>query len=38
MARRGLIDRHYEETQYLFFSLSGFSQWVTDNADADNVR
>ena len=37
MARKGLIDRKYEEAQYIFFSLSGFSQWVLKNADPDKV-
>ena len=32
LSRRGLIDRRYEEVQYLFFSLSGFSKWVLENA------
>ena len=37
LARRGLIDRKYEEVQYIFFSLSGYSQWVLNNADPDSV-
>ena len=38
MNRRGLIDRHYEEAEYLFFSLSGFSKWVMENVQSDSVR
>ena len=38
MSRRGLIDRHYEEVEFLFFSLSGYSKWVTENAQSDSVR
>lgn len=37
MARRGLIDRKYEEVQYAFFSLRGYSHWVRDNADPSKV-
>ncbi|MBQ7677651.1 MAG: ATP-binding protein [Lachnospiraceae bacterium] len=38
MDRRGLIDRHYEEVEFLLFSLSGFSKWVKENANPDKVR
>ena len=38
MHRIGLIDKRYPEVQFLFFSLSGYSQWVIDNADMQNVR
>lgn len=37
MDRRGLIDKRYTEVQYLFFSLSGFSKWIKDNADRSIV-
>ena len=37
MNRKGLIDRKYEEVQYMYFSLSGFSKWVVENADAEKV-
>ena len=38
MKKRGLIDESYEEVEFLFFSLSGFSKWVIDNVDKDRVR
>jgi hypothetical protein len=38
MDRRGLIDKRYEEVEFLFFSLSGFSKWVKENAHPDRVR
>ena len=38
MDRRGLIDKRYEEVEYLFFSLSGYSKWVKEQADKDSVR
>lgn len=38
MNRTGLIDKRYSEMQFLFFSLSGYSQWVIDNVDLQNVR
>ena len=38
MARKGLIDRKYSEVQYAFFSLSGYSEWVKENADTENVK
>ena len=38
MNRTGLIDKRYSEIQFLFFSLSGYSQWVIDNVDLQNVR
>ena len=38
MDRRGLIDKRYEEVEYMLFSLSGFSKWVKENADPDRVR
>lgn len=38
MDRKGLIDKHYTEVQYLFFSLSGFSEWVKENVDGEKVR
>ena len=37
-ARRGLIDKKYEEVQYLFFSLSGYSEWVKENADVSKDK
>ena len=37
LARRGLIDKKYEEVKYLFFSLSGYSKWVLDNCDENSV-
>ena len=37
MERKGLINKRYEEVQYLFFSLSGYSKWVNENADKDKV-
>lgn len=38
MDRRGLIDKRYEEVEYLFFSLSGYSKWVKENMEANKVR
>ena len=38
LRRRGLIDKRYSEVQFLFFSLSGYSQWVEKNADPQEVR
>ena len=38
MSRRGLLDRRYEEAGFLFFSLSGYSKWVLENADPKTVR
>ena len=38
MARKGLIDRKYTEVQYLFFSLSGYSEWVNENSDPEKVK
>ncbi|WP_022762931.1 ATP-binding protein [Butyrivibrio sp. AD3002] len=38
MDRKGLIDRKYEEVQFLFFSLSGYSKWVLEHADKDKVK
>lgn len=38
MDRRGLIDKKYEEVEYLFFSLSGYSKWVKENADSNKVK
>ncbi|MBR4606785.1 MAG: ATP-binding protein [Lachnospiraceae bacterium] len=37
MDRRGLIDKRYEEVEYLFFSLSGYSKWVKENAEKGKV-
>lgn len=37
LGRRGLIDKKYEEVQYLFFSLSGYSKWVMDNAQPQKI-
>ena len=37
MKRKGLIDRKYEVVQYMYFSLTGFSKWVVENADAEKV-
>lgn len=38
MARRGLIDKRYEEVEFMLFSLTGFSKWVKENADPEMVR
>ncbi len=38
MDRRGLIDKRYKEVEFMLFSLSGFSKWVIENADSDEVR
>ena len=38
MARKGLINRKYTETGYMFFSLSGYSEWVEKNADPQTVK
>ncbi len=38
MARKGLIDKKYEEVQYVFFSLSGYTEWVKENADSEKVN
>ena len=38
MERSGLINSRYKEVQYLFFSLSGYSKWVIENANPDVVR
>lgn len=38
MARRGLIDRHYTEVQYLFFSLAGYTDWMKDNTDPSMIK
>lgn len=35
--KKGLIDRKYDEVGYMYFSLSGFSEWVETNADSDKV-
>jgi hypothetical protein len=37
MNRKGLIDRKFEEVQYMYFSLAGFSKWVVENADSEKV-
>ena len=37
MNRKGLIDRKFEEVQYMYFSLSGFSKRGVENADAEKV-
>ncbi|MCR4600372.1 MAG: ATP-binding protein [Clostridia bacterium] len=37
MSRKGLIDRKYMEVKYMLFSLSGFSEWVVENAEAGRV-
>lgn len=37
MGRSGLIDSRYQEIKYLFFSLSGYSKWVIENADPKKV-
>ena len=36
--RRGLIDKRYEEVEFLLFSLSGFSKWVKENAEPGRIR
>lgn len=38
MDRRGLIDKRYEEVEFLLFSLTGFSKWVKENARTDRIR
>lgn len=37
MDKTGLIDSKYKEIQFLFFSLSGFSKWVKEEADKDRT-
>ncbi|MBR3538601.1 MAG: hypothetical protein IKN79_05970 [Eubacterium sp.] len=36
--RSGLIDKRYEEVEFLLFSLTGFSKWVKENVRPDRVR
>ena len=36
--RKGLIDKRYEEVGLMFFSLSGYSKWVKENADPNNTQ
>ena len=38
MDRDGLIDKRYKVAEYHLYSLSGFTDWVKDNALALNVR
>ena len=38
MDRDGLIDKRYKVVEYHLYSLSGFTDWVNDNAVALNVR
>ena len=38
MDRSGLIDKRYEEVEFLLFSLTGFSKWVKENARTDRIR
>ena len=38
MDRSGLIDKRYEEVEFLLFSLTGFSKWVKENVRPDRVR
>ena len=38
MDRRGLIDKRYEEVEFLLFSLSGFSKWVKENTKSDRIK
>ena len=38
MDRNGLIDKRYEEVEFLLFSLTGFSKWVKENVRPDRVR
>lgn len=35
--RTGLIDKRYETVQYLLFSLSGFTDWISDETDCEKV-
>ena len=35
VAKAGLIDKKYQEAQRVFFSLSGYSKWVKENADSE---
>ncbi len=37
MNRRGLLDKRYEEVEYLFFSLSGYSKWIKENVDNNTL-
>ncbi len=37
LSRRGLIDKRYEEVEFLLFSLSGFSKWVKEH-ESDKVK
>ena len=36
--RKGLIDSRYSEVQFLFFSLSGFSKWMQEESDKEQVK
>ena len=36
--RKGLIDKKYDEVQYVFFSLSGYTEWVKETADSEKVK
>ena len=38
MNKSGLINRKYTEVGYVFFSLSGYSGWVKENADPRMVK
>ena len=38
MDRDGLIDKRYKVAEYHLYSLSGFTDWVKENAVALNVR
>lgn len=38
MNRIGLIHNRYQEVQFLFFSLSGYSKWITDNVDTEKIK
>jgi len=33
-----LIDKRYEEVEFLLFSLTGFSKWVKENAEPDKIK
>lgn len=36
--RNGLIDRHYQTVQYLFFARSGFSSWLQEQAAKEPLK
>ena len=38
MKRKGLINHKFEEAQFILFSLSGFTEWVKENADSERTK